>query len=694
MSPKLETLGQLTQSLQSLVADLASSDQAYVGSEQSLKEISASLAAGKLTLQIVGQDLARAEKLQTMLEIQGELADNYQFRTAIIPPVPTLILQSYPASTKLTQYKLETSHNQIIGRNPTAQLVLPNSFHLTSSNHAEFRLLNHNWQIRDAGSSNGTFINDDINKFQDWYSLKTGDRICLGSPLQAEGSASFIVDIPADSQDFFDDNITKILNCNVICLVVPPQPLPDNLQHFLKIAKTSEISKFFIAIDRPENYTSDEFTNTVNQIDSSVKYQLQGLPFGIFFLLLNDRTVSSTSTATPIRPELEQFCNSLKNIAVLGTEIILHKWTVSKLTKVIDETEDILLTNKNMANRSLPLQKIPTQDLFHADSKKSFERIHKKVTNDCDEFFEQIKIEVNQSKSNFLDEFKQNSIGQKIQEFTKQLQPQVVTTGEYRNVHLQIGPGADYNSVHEALVDLCHFEISKWATAEWERVKNEYAEGGLSSFLKGSFDKLNYIPEVFISKKDFFSSPKLNTQTILNTSSIEPDINLKYRKISFFEYLVKNGKSHAFGGVTLTLIITFLFKGTENTVKSDIEVKIFYLILFLVPFTIGMLWFNFKQDRDIRRKEATDKLKKESNDYYRSYTEWLVEKLIQRIDIIMNAEARRFQEALGNVQEAYDAYFTTQSQMKSQQDHGVEKVRTVEYLNKLHNLKKLIQSES
>jgi hypothetical protein len=270
----------------------------------------------------------------------------------------------------------------------------------------------------------------------------------------------------------------------------------------------------------------------------------------------------------------------------------------------------------------------------------------------------------------------------------------VVTKGEYRNVHLQIGPGADYNSVHEALVDLCHFEISKWATTEWEKVQNDYADGGLFSFLEGSFNKLNYIPEVSISKKDFLSSSKLNTQTILNTSSVEPDINFKYRKISFFEYLVKNGKSHAFGGVTLTLIITFLFKGSDSTAKSDLEVKVFYLILFLIPCTIGMLWFNYKQDKDMRRKEATDKLKKESNDYYRSYTEWLVEKLIQRIDIIMSAETRRFQENLGNVHEIYDAYFTTQGQGESKQNHGVEQVKTVEYLNKLHNLKKLIQSES
>lgn len=706
MSPKLETLWQLTQSLQSLVADLAYPDQEYIGAEQSLKEISGSLQASRLTLQIVGQDIAQAEKLQKMLEIhslktqslkiQSGWEANYQFKAAAVPPIPTLILQSSLASTVLTQYKLETLHNQIIGRNPaTAQLVLPNSFHLTSSNHAEFRLFNHNWQIRDAGSSNGTFVNDDSERLQDWLTLKAGDRICLGSPFQAEGSANFVVDIPMSSETH--SGITKqILNCNIICLIVPPQPLSENFQYLLKTAKTSEVSKYFIVIEHSANIDPDNFATITNQIDTSVKYQLPGVPYGIFPLLFNDRVADGIETSISLQPELENFYNSLENLAVLGTETILTKWAANKLSKIIDETEDILLTTRNITDKQLPNSSASTQNSFHSDPRKNFEKTAKRVISESDDFFRQIKIEVNQSKSNFLDEFKQNSIGQKIQEFTKLLQPQLITKGEYRNVYLQTEPGAAYNNVHEALVDLCHAEISQWVTGEWERIKNEYAGGGLSFLLEDSFNKLSFMPEVSIPKKDFASSQKLNTQTILNTSSIEPDLNTKYRKIGFFEYLLKNGKSHVFGSVTLTLIVTFLFKGAEQPgttgVKSDIEVKIFYLILFLVPFTISVLWFNYKQDRDIRLKEATDKLKKESNAYYRSYTEWLVEKLIQRIDIIMSAEERHFHETLGNVQEIYESYFTTQSQTDSQQDCEIEQTKIIEYLNRLHHLKKLVQN--
>jgi hypothetical protein len=586
MSPKLDTLGKLTQSLHSLVADLACPGQAYVDIEQSLQEISESLQLGKLTLQIVGQDIAQAENLQRMLEIHSGLEANYQFRTATVPPVP------------------------------------------------------------------------------------------------------------GENQPGMD--ITKILNCNIICLVVPPQSLPEEFQYLLKTAKASGISKFFIIIERPQNTTLDEFTTIVSRIDSSAKYQLQGVPFGVFTLLFNDHTPNTVEALIPLQPELEQFCKSLENLSVLGTETILSKWVVNKLSKIIDKTEDVILKTINTNDKKLSEQKSLIQDSFQSDIKKNLEKIRKKVTNDCDEFFRQIKIETNQSKSNFLDEFKQNSIGHKIKEFTKQLQPQVITKGEYRNVYLQREPGVAHNSVHEALVDLCHFEISKWATTEWERIQNEYTGGGLSFFLKDSFDKLNFTSEVSIPKKNFSSSQKLNIQTILNTSSVEPDINFKYRKIGFFEYLLKNGKSHAFGGVTLTLIITFLFKSTENSgqnsATSDMEIKIFYLILFLVPFTISMLWFNHKQDKDMRLREATDKLKKESNTYYQSYTEWLTGKLIQRIEIIMSSEERRFQETLENVQEIYDSYLINQSQTASRQDNGVKQAKIVEYLNELHHLKKLIHS--
>jgi hypothetical protein len=178
---------------------------------------------------------------------------------------------------------------------------------------------------------------------------------------------------------------------------------------------------------------------------------------------------------------------------------------------------------------------------------------------------------------------------------------------------------------------------------------------------------------------------------------VKPDINFKYKKTSFFEYFIKNGKKHAFGA-TLTLIITFLYrsadKTSDNAARADIEIKIFYLILFLIPFTISIFWFNYKQDREMRRREVTDKLKKESNAYYQSYAEWLTEKLIQKIDIIISAEARRFHETLNNAREIYESYFTTQGQMESQQDVNVEHVKTMEYLDQLHNLKKLIQGES
>lgn len=696
MSPKLETLGQLTQSLQSLIADLAFSDQAYVGVDQSLKEIGESLQAGRLTLQIVGADIAQAEKLQKMLEIHSGLEANYQFRTAAISAIPTLILQSSLGSTVLTQYKLDAPHNQIIGRNPaTAQLVLSNSFHLTSSNHAEFRLLDHHWQIRDAGSSNGTFVNDDSDRLQDWRTLKVGDRICLGSPLQAEGSANFLVDIKTNNENHSGLDSTKILDCNIICLVVPPQPLAENFQRLLKTMRASETSKFFVIIERPDHIAYDEFAITVNQIDSSVKHQLQGMPFGLFSLSFNHHIPGNTINLALSQPELENFHNSLKNLSTLGAETILSKWAVNKLSKIIDEIESSLLNAKYLTDRQPSDQQLSSQNSFYTDPKRNLEKTCKKLTNECEEFFRQIKIEINQSKSNFLDEFKQNSIGHKIQDFIKQLQPQIITKGDYKNVYLQAG--FSHDNVHEALVDLCHSEMSQWATEEWGKIKNEYAGGGLSFFLADSFDKLGFITEIPLSKQDFSSTQKLNTQTILNTSSVEPDINFKYRKIGFFEHLLKNGKSHVFGSLTLTMIVTFLFKGAENSgsgVKSDTEIKIFYLILFLVPFTVSVLWFNFKQDQELKLKEATEKLKKEVKNHYQSYTEWMIEKLIQRIEIIIKSEERRFQEALDNVQEAYDDYLNRQQgQLGLQNNIQAEQGKTVEYLNKLRYLKKSIQGE-
>jgi hypothetical protein len=679
MSEKINSLIHLSQSIQLFVNDRVSQDQAYVGIGQSLKETGESLKAGKLTMQIVGQGLGQVQSLQKLLDMSSELQGAYQLKTAAIPevsdpnappPAPTLILQSALATQSPTRYQLK-AQSQIIGRNPAAaQVLLPNELHLTSGNHAEIRSLGNEWQIKDSGSSNGTFINNDTHKLQDWYTLKAGDRIGLGSPSQAPGSATLIFELPIkNSNNPAQADLEKLLNCNVLCLVVPPQPLLENFQHLLKVARLSQVSRFFIVVERPGHITANDFVPTLVQIENSAKAQLQGTPFGIVSLLLNSFTpISGGTVVAPLsQPEFEQFCNGLKNLSIGGTETILAEWGTNKLTQLINQVEGILVAKNTAAQKQLQSDESRFQELSQGDLKKQLEKTYRKVDGERDVFFRQIKTDLSQSKSSLLDEFRQSSIVYKIQQFIiKQLQPQVIKQGEYCNVRLQVSKSTEINNVHQAVIELCHAELTRWAENEWKRIHNEYANGGLNIILMDSYKTLNFISGMTLSKDGFSISQNLNIQSILNVSSVEPEIELRYKQVGLIAYIFKNIRGQIIGVVGLISMFggAFLPDGIKPLI-----------ILTVLPFTLVALWVSHKRDKETKLEETTEKLKKDSISYYQSYTKGLVDNLVQRIGSLVESEERHFKETLDNVKEVYASYLAEQNQAQIQLKSQLDEVK-------------------
>jgi FHA domain len=709
MSEKINSLIHLSQSIQLFINDRASQDQAYIGIGEVLKATGESLKAGKLTLQIVGQGLGQAQALQKLLDMNNELQGAYQLKTAAIPEIsdpnappsaPTLILQSASATQSPTRYQLK-AQSQIIGRNPAAaQMLLPNELHLTSGNHAEIRSLGNDWQIRDSGSSNGTFINNNTQKLQDWYTLKAGDRIGLGSPSQAPGSATLIFEVPIkNSNNLAQADLEKILNCNVLCLVVPPQPLLENFQHLLKVARLSQVSRFFIVVERPGYITANDFVPTLVQIENSAKAQLQGTPFGIVSLLLNSFTpISGGTVVAPLsQPEFEQFCNGLKNLSIGGTETILAEWGNNKLTQLINQIETILVEKNTAAQKQLQSDESRFQELSQGDLKKQLEKTYRKVDGERDIFFKQIKTDLNQSKSSLLDEFRQSSIIYKIQQFAKQLQPQLTQKGEYCNIRLQVVKGKSQENVHEAVIDLCHTELMQWANAEWKRINSEYAGGGLNLLLENSYKTLSFVPNITLEQDNFSTSQNLNIQSVLNVSSVEPDLEARYKQVGLGAYMFKNIRGQIIGVVGLITmfggsLINSSSTTSGSTVSSSVDIKT-YIIFALVPFTLLALWISHKRDKEAKIEETTDKLKKESISYYQSYTKGLVDNIAQRIGSLLDSEERHFRETLDNVKEVYANHLAEQNQaqiqLKSQLDEAKKsgQSKTEKDLDELRKLK-------
>jgi hypothetical protein len=546
--------------------------------------------------------------------------------------------------------------------------LLRDNLSLISGSHAELRLFgDHAWQIKDLGSRNGTFINGNPQKLQDWHSLNDGDLICLGSASQSEGSATFIFEVPS-SEDIHPAlvEVQKLLDCNILCLVIPAEPLSENIHRFIQLAKNTFLTKFWIIVDRPGSINDDAFREVFSGIANSLKNRYQDISFELTSLLLNPFIPSSGATVlTPhAQPEFEQFWAKLESIAKESAEATLVEWGNNKLNTIVNQIEDHLIQKSFTFQEKLKNDEDKFKELSQGNLKKQVEKICKKVDGERDSFFRQVKTELSQSKVNLLDEFRQSSISYTIQKFTKQLQPHVSDQGTNRYVRLMVRDQTTGNSmsndVHAAAIELCHTELTNWATSEWTRIQSEYIGGGFNSFVKKSYNYLNFIPELELSEDGFSSSQTLSIQSILNVSSVEPTVESRYKQVDFWGYMFKNLRGQV---ISIAGLLTMVGGGI---VTGGILVPI------LLPVAGAAVWLSYKQDKEAKIEEATERLRKETTSYYQSYIKGLVDRLVQKITGLLESEERYFREILENIKETYTLHLAEidkkQSQLKLQID--------------------------
>ena len=685
MSPKTDNLAQWLQGVQKFVSERVSQDDAYTILKEDLQELEESLKTGQPKLHIISQDLVLAQALQKLLGLSEELRNVYWLKAAPLPkipdpnappPPPALALQSPSNAEQIVRYDLTGNQTLVVGRNPSvAQLLLPDHLDLTSGSHAEFRSVEGRWQVRDSGSRNGTFINSNSQKLQDWYTLKAGDQICLGSASQASGSATLVFEIPSiEGIHSAHEDAQRLLNCNVLCLVIPPQSLSETTQRFIQLAQDSHVAKLFIIVDRPGGITVDAFRETLTGIENSIKNQLQNSCVELISLLLKPFIPSSGATvlAPHSQAEFEQFCKNLNSLSN-DREEILAKWAHTKLHLIINQLEMSLVQKEVALKEKLQKDEERFKELSQSNLKKQIEKVYKKVDGERDSFFRQVKTELSQSKSNLLDEFRQSSLPYKIQQFTKQLQPEVSDQGDYRYVRLKVRiSDTAMSDVHAAATELCHTELTRWATAEWSRIRDEYVGGGLDTFFKKSYDSLNFISELILPEDGFSTSQTLSIQSVLNVSNVEPMVELRYKKVGIWGYISKTVRTNLMSILGMVTLLGGAVAAVAAMVGFVFKPDRAIFTLPLLPILVIVAILGHKQEQEAKIEEASEKLQKEIISYYQSYTKGLVDRLIQRIGGLLEAEERRYRETLENVKETYASHISeldkTQSQLKLQLD--------------------------
>ncbi len=120
-------------------------------------------------------------------------------------------------------YELPGNREVVIGREPSCQIVLNNSYGTVSRRHAVFRLISElpapgmppTWEICDLNSANGTYVNGQ--RLQGCQKLQVGSRIILG-----DNGPEFIFEYPSPNQALAPPQV-------LTPVAAPSSPQPDAL---------------------------------------------------------------------------------------------------------------------------------------------------------------------------------------------------------------------------------------------------------------------------------------------------------------------------------------------------------------------------------------------------------------------------------------------------------------------------------
>ncbi|MBW4574607.1 MAG: FHA domain-containing protein [Aphanothece sp. CMT-3BRIN-NPC111] len=646
MSSKSEKLAQRIQDIQKFVAARVNREPKFGAVAEELSKLADALKPRKLTVQIVSLYPMLAQALQNLVNTRNTLTSLYQFKIATLPnqhqqteiasPASLILKSASTTGGQETRYPLSTTQKAIIGRSPDCQIQVGLHYTEVSRHHAEFlppanldfERISSNWQICDLNSANGTYINDQ--RLQGGcHTLQPGDRIVLGKLQAAATSPELIFEYQSNTPAAPDEEFDRLLtDCDVLCLVLnPTQPLSADEKRLMDRANKANIFKSIIVVDTSAASHASEIVKTnVSALSAWRQSQVYSQSLHINCLLLKPFYPHNHGNAveTSALQELNQFSEFLEKLANSESEDVVKE-------RVKKQFIAQLATMDSIFNEKIETLNKKTQQQQEALGNKNINELNeqlkialKQISDDKEKTFQQVKVDLSQSKAALIDPFSRESLLYKVKVFTDELKP--VITKESEGVYLRLRSEIMKNSdsIHTYITRLCNIEIVHWAKEEWGQICNSYGNDGLNGFFQRSYTALNFVPDLELSNLSFQPVQQVETSKVLKESVLQfSNTHISLQQISPVGDLIMGGGALAIAaafGNPIPLIMAGINIFNKNSLQQQAQAA--------------------------KQEQQTENLKKGICNHYQLLAKSLVEKVSQNLILSLQAEERRVKETI------------------------------------------------
>ena len=680
MPPKADKLQQNIDSIKSFLLRKSGAYPELNQLMEDIKRLEKILSQKKLTLQIVGDNEILNQAVFDLISSNSEFTQAYiiKYDPILDANIKTenevktiLTLQRLIAdSTELIEeYPLNPNQTYIVGRAFDNQICLDAELYQgVSWQHLEIKAIpgknnnEHQWQIKDLDSSNGTFLNGE--KIKSPHILNQNDQITLGNPEFKAKIATFtfkqeVVVFPEDE----DSNYQEIIDCDLLIMMVTnSKKIIEKEKSFLKNLDTSFMSKQFLVFDISDEQIKDNLTEVIASWEKNLeklklKYKVDVFPACLQPYYDDDYNQELSKAEQKIQ---DKFIKGLTNVIKRQPENILAKRLSVKITPLITPLQKILREEEE----ELKIKIKKSQDKLTTLTAQNWKDITKgalgNVKDDKDKFFRQIKSDLAQAKSAILDNFSKHSIVSQIQDFVDDLEPTVFKKQGQSFVRLVSNKQDENVNINAVLVKFSTSRIEDWALQEWDKINNSYNNGGLNDLLKRLYAYVDIIPDLF-TQSPFLSPDELDVKNNFQISFMPIDSEVRIKQTSMGGYIMKTLRANMMQVMMmLTMLLGLIgMRAGKNQIFAELA-KIFKaapillgIVVFLVIF---MLTNAYNQENTLKLEEAGEKLKKEVASYYQSLNKNLIDKVIQDITLALDYEAARIDTGLERVQQAYEDY--------------------------------------